>query len=132
MNLDWREDHGNALLPLGRSGLFLTTHLSWLVVRRLGFYRKRHVAKGDYQQTSGKRSEKRIPTGKLFGLRKFDLVECLKGFGFVKGKRSSGYFAIATLDGQSIHASANVKQCERKSARSTTLIEPFHAAPPHG
>ncbi|MGD0039971.1 MAG: RNA-guided endonuclease IscB [Isosphaeraceae bacterium] len=61
--------------------------------------RKRHVAKGDYQQTSGQRSEQRIPTGKLFGLRKFDLVATPHGVGFVKGKRSTGYFAIAGLDG---------------------------------
>jgi hypothetical protein len=37
-------------------------------------YHKRHVAKGDYQQTKGARSEKRIPTGKLFGFRKLDLL----------------------------------------------------------
>ncbi len=53
---------------------------------------------GDYQQTSGQRSEQRIPTGKLFGLRKFDLVATPNGVGFVKGKRSTGYFAIAGFD----------------------------------
>jgi hypothetical protein len=85
-------------------------------------YRKRHISKGDYQQTSGKRSEKRIPTGKLFGMRKFDLVATPKGIGFVKGKRSSGYFAIATLDGTPIHNSARAMSCSRLAARSTTLI----------
>lgn len=85
-------------------------------------WRKRHVSKGDYQQTSGARSEKRIPTGKLFGLRKFDLVETAAGIGFVKGKRSTGYFAIANLDGAPIHASVTVKRaCRRLAARSTTL-----------
>ena len=34
-------------------------------------YLKRHVSKGDYQQRTGKRSKKVIPTGKLFGIRKF-------------------------------------------------------------
>jgi hypothetical protein len=82
---------------------------------------KRHVAKGDYQQTSGKRSEKRRPTGKLFGLRKFDLVATPRGVGFVKGKRSNGYFAIATLDGTPIHNSARAVDCVRLVARSTTL-----------
>jgi 5-methylcytosine-specific restriction endonuclease McrA len=85
-------------------------------------YRKRHVAKGDYQQTSGKRSEKRIPTGKLFGLRKFDLVSTPRGVGFVKGKRSSGFFAIAELDGTPIHNSVKATKCVRLAARSTTLI----------
>jgi hypothetical protein len=41
-------------------------------------WRKRHVAKGDYQQTKGPRSEIRIPTGKLFGFRKFDLIRTPK------------------------------------------------------
>jgi hypothetical protein len=84
-------------------------------------YQKRHVSKGDYQQTSGKRSEKRIPTGKLFGLRKFDLISTPKGVGFVKGKRSSGYFVIATLDDTPIHNSAKAATCKRLAARSTTL-----------
>ena len=93
-----------------------------IVVPNPTVYHKRHVAKGDYQQTSGKRSEKRIPTGKLFGLRKFDLVSTPRGVGFVKGKRTSGYFAIAAWDGASIHASAKALNCKRISARSTTLI----------
>ena len=42
-------------------------------------YFKKHVSKGDYKQTRGKRSEVRIPTGKLFGLRKFDLIKTSKG-----------------------------------------------------
>ncbi len=83
--------------------------------------RKRHVAKGDYQQTSGKRSEQRIPTGKLFGLRKFDLVATPNGVGFVKGKRSTGYFAIAGVDGTPINNSARAASCVRLAARSTTL-----------
>ena len=83
--------------------------------------RKRHVSKGHYQQTSGKRSEKRIPTGKRFGLRKFDLVSTPKGMGFVKGKRSSGQFAIAELDGTPIHNSVRAATCVRLAARSTTL-----------
>ncbi|MCK6508692.1 response regulator, partial [Myxococcota bacterium] len=37
-------------------------------------YLKRHVSAGDYQQTMGRHSQTRLPTGKLFGLRKHDLV----------------------------------------------------------
>jgi len=87
-------------------------------------YCKKHVAKGDYQQTKGSRSEKRIPTGKLFGLRKFDFIETSKGNGFVKGKRSTGFFAISDLGGNIINPSINVKKhCKRISARTTTLTE---------
>jgi hypothetical protein len=92
-------------------------------------WRKRHACKGDYQQTSGARSEKRVPTGKLFGLRKFDKVRTPHGVGFVKGKRSSGYFAIAMLNGTKIHNSAKASQCERLSARSTTLTERHRILP---
>jgi len=87
-------------------------------------YFKKHVSKGDYQQTTGKRSEKVIPTGKLFGLRKFDLIKTEKGVGIVKGKRSTGYFAITDIFGNKIHDSVNVKRnCERLSARMSTLIQ---------
>ena len=89
-------------------------------------YYKRHVSNGDYRQTNGKHSEKRIPTGKLFGLRKFDLISTPKGVGFVKGKRSNGKFAIANIFNQVITASVSVKKhCERLAARSTTLLVPF-------
>lgn len=92
---------------------------------------KRHVAKGDYQQTKGARSEKRIPTGKLFGLRKHDLIQAEKGIGFVKGKRSSGYFALETITGEQVHASANVKKnTVRLKARTTTLTQLMEAAIP--
>lgn len=94
---------------------------------------KRHVASGDYQQTKGIRSEKRIPVGKLFGLKKHDLVQTPQGTGFVKGKRSSGYFALETILGEKIHASANIKKnTVRITARTTTLTQLMEAAIPHG
>ena len=87
-------------------------------------YLKKHVSKGDYQQRTGKRSEKKIPTGKLFGLRKFDLIQTEKGIGIVKGKRSTGYFAISDIIGNKIHDSVNIKRnCKRLRARTTTLLE---------
>jgi RRXRR protein/HNH endonuclease len=92
-------------------------------------YRKRHVAKGDYQQTSGARSERRIPTGKLFGLRKFDKVLSPAGPAFVKGKRSSGYFSISKLDGVAVHNSIKAAACQRLSARTTTLTETMRLLP---
>ena len=86
-------------------------------------YYKKHVSAGDYRQTRGKRSEQRLPTGKLFGMRKFDLISTSKGVGFVKGKRSDGKFVLADIFNQVITASANVKKnCTRITARSTTLL----------
>lgn len=86
-------------------------------------YYKRHVSKGDYQQTFGKHSEKRIPTGKLFGIRKFDLIQTSKGVGFVKGKRASGAFAIMDIHGEVITDSVSVKKnCVRLAPRKSTII----------
>ncbi|WP_318521704.1 RNA-guided endonuclease IscB [Photobacterium leiognathi] len=94
-------------------------------------YFKRHVSKGDYQLTKGARSEKRIPVGKLFGLKKHDLISTPQGTGFIKGKRSTGYFALETITGEKVHASANVKKnTVRVSARTTTLIQQMEAAIP--
>jgi 5-methylcytosine-specific restriction endonuclease McrA len=94
-----------------------------LIPNRVVYYKK-HVSKGDYQQTSGIRSEKKIPTGKLFGLCKFDLIKTEKGTGFVKGKRSTGYFVIMDVHNTIIHASANVnKNCIRLQARKTILTQ---------
>jgi len=86
------------------------------------FY-KRHVSSGDYQQTKGPHSNIRIPTGKLFGLRKFDLIDTVKGSGYISGKRSTGYFAIQDIHKKTVHTAVNVKKlCNRLQARSTTLI----------
>jgi len=93
----------------------------WVTQNKWIFYKK-HVSSGDYQQTKGSRSEKKIPTGKLFGLRKHDLIKTQKGIGFVKGKRSSGYFSLGDIHGKTLHASASVKKnTVRLAARSTTL-----------
>lgn len=87
-------------------------------------YFKKHVSKGDYQQFKGKRSEKKIPTGKLFGLRKFDYIQTPKGIGFVKGKRSDGRFAICDIFCNTINGQVQIKKnCKRLSARTTTLTE---------
>ena len=94
---------------------------------------KRHVSNGDYQQTKGIRSEKQIPVGKLFGLKKHDFIQTPQGMGFVKGKRSSGYFALETILGEKVHASANIKKNTiRLTARTTTLTQLMEAAIPLG
>jgi 5-methylcytosine-specific restriction endonuclease McrA len=87
-------------------------------------YFKKHVASGDYQQRKGKHSEKVIPTGKLFGLRKFDYIQTPKGIGFIKGKRSDGRFAICDIFWNTINGQVQIKKSHvRLNARTTTLIE---------
>jgi len=87
-------------------------------------YYKRCVSKGDYQQTKGSRSEVKIPTGKLLGLRKFDKIKTSTFTGFVKGKRSSGRFAVCDINWKVINPSVDIrKSAFRLSARTAVLIE---------
>jgi len=60
---------------------------------------KKCVAKGDYQQTKGIRSEKRIPTGKILGFRKFDKVKFRNCAYFIKGRRSAGTASLMDIFG---------------------------------
>lgn len=70
---------------------------------------------------------------KLFALRKFDYVQTDKGNGFVKGKRSSGYFALMDILGREITPSVNIKKnLVRLNARTTTLTQLMEAAIPLG
>jgi 5-methylcytosine-specific restriction endonuclease McrA len=91
---------------------------------------QKSVSKGDYQQYKGGRSEKKIPTGKLFGIRKFDYIQTNKGVGFVKGKRSSGYFSIMDIFGNIIHSSVNVKKDVKRLQARKTIIKEVVAIPP--
>jgi len=109
-----KNHHFDAVAICGQSDITLSDSV---------FYKK-HVSGGDYQQTNGSMSEKKIPTGKLFGLRKFDLVKTDKGIGFIKGKRSSGYFALMDIFNNIVTTSVNVRNnCKRLVARTTTLIQ---------
>lgn len=65
-------------------------------------YRKRCVAKQDRQLCKGIRWEKKIPTGKVFGFKKFDKVRYLGRECFIKGRRTSGWFVLMDIDGSSI------------------------------
>jgi hypothetical protein len=101
------------------------------VIKDLNYYFvKKNIAKGDYQQTKGIRSEKTIPTGKLFGFRKFDKVRTPEGVGFIKGKRSSGAFVIMDILGNVFKKSWNAKKyLKRISTRKNFITERLSVAP---
>lgn len=65
-------------------------------------YRKKCISKQDRQLRKGVRGEKKIPTGKVFGFRKFDKVQYLGKTCFIKGRRGSGYFELMDIHGNSI------------------------------
>lgn len=65
-------------------------------------YCKKTVAKGDYQQTKGHRSEVKINTDKICGFKKFDKVKYIDKEYFIKGRMSSGYCVLMDIYGNKI------------------------------
>ena len=65
-------------------------------------YQKKCVPKQDRQLCKGIRGEKKIPTGKVFGFKKFDKVRYLGKEYFIKGRRSSGTFVLMDIDNNAI------------------------------
>jgi len=66
-----------------------------------------------YQMTKGVRSEKRLPKGKLFSFMQWDKVKIGKQIGFIKGKRSSGYFDVCDIDRNNISHSIKYTNLQR-------------------
>lgn len=94
------------------------------------FY-KRKVAKQDRQLCKGVRGEKKIPTHKLFGFRKFDKVKYFEKEYFIKGRRSAGTCVLMDIFNQVIDFSfmpkgwktPKLSNCKRIAARTSTLVE---------
>ena len=92
------------------------------------FY-KRRVSKGDYQLTKGIRGEQKLPTGKIYGFRKFDKVEYLGEKYFIKGRMSSGFAILMNIFGEKVDFSSMPKglktpklsNCNRISTRRSRL-----------
>ncbi|GCE12578.1 hypothetical protein KTT_24370 [Tengunoibacter tsumagoiensis] len=86
---------------------------------------KKCVSDGDYQQTKGVRSERRIPTGKIKGFRKFDKVRHRKQEYFIKGRMSTGYVILMGIDGEKVDLKPIPKfeKMKRVSARSSWIMQ---------
>ena len=89
-----------------------------IIYSNVSFY-KNSISKGDYQKTKGIRSEKTIPTGKLFGFRKFDKVRYDNELYFIKGRMSSGYAILCDIFGlkQSLKPIPKFNKMERMNTR---------------
>ena len=61
-------------------------------------FKKRRVVKQNRQLRKGVRGETKLPTGKVFGFKRFDKVKYLKEVCFVKGRRSRGGFVLMDID----------------------------------
>ena len=71
------------------------------------------ISRGRYQQTKGIRSEKKLPKGELFGFRQWDKVKIKHHMGFIKGRRSSGFFDVCDIDGNNISHSIKYTNLQR-------------------
>ena len=63
---------------------------------------KKCIPDGDYQQTKGVRSEKRIDTRKMHGFRKFDKVLYQGNQYFIKGRMKKGYAILMDVHSNKI------------------------------
>ena len=86
---------------------------------------KKCISDGDYQQTKGKHSQQRIPTGKIAGFRKFDKVRYLGVEYFIKGRMSTGYAILMDLSGNKLALKPTPKfdNLKRVSARSSWILK---------
>ena len=91
-------------------------------------FKKRRVARQNRQLCKGARGEIKLPTGKLFGFRRFDKVKYLGDICFIKGRRSSGAFVLMDIDNNSIDfrdrggkQNPSYKLLQRLNARRSTL-----------
>jgi hypothetical protein len=85
---------------------------------------KKCVAKGTYRQTSGTRSEKRMPTGKICGFRIWDKVKFKDEIYFVRGRMSTGYANLCDVLGNQfkIRPMPKFSQLTRLSARKSWIM----------
>jgi len=75
-----------------------------------------------YQQSKGIRSERRLPTGELFGFRQWDKVKINNQIGFIKGKRSSGFFDVCNIYGNNISHSIKYTNLQRLCSNNTMEV----------
>lgn len=87
-------------------------------------YRKKHIAKGQYQLYQGQNSEKKLPRGKVHGFLNKDTVKYRNKLYLIKGLMSTGYCKLMDIDGieQKFEnpKTVNLNSIERFAARSTT------------
>lgn len=94
-------------------------------VKKLPYtFKQKCLPKGRYQLYKGERSERKIPTTGFNGWERWDKVELPNGtVGFVKGRRSSGYFDISDIDGNSYTHSINCNKLNAISKANTIITE---------
>ena len=91
-------------------------------------YQKRCVPKQNRQLCKGVRGERKIPTRKILGFKKFDKVEYMREICFVKGRRSKGAFELMDINNNTLdfrdrggNKTPSYKSLKRVNARKSIL-----------
>lgn len=91
-------------------------------------YKKRCVPKQSRQLCKGIRGEKRIPTGKVHGFKRYDKVSYLGKVCFIKARRTRGDFVLMDIDNNTVdfrdiggRKDPSCKDIKRLSARRSVL-----------
>jgi len=90
-------------------------------------FKKVCVTQRRYQMTKGVRSEKKLPSGQIFGYNQWDKVKINNQIGFVKGRRSSGFFDVCDIDKNNISHSVKYTKIQRLCSNNIMEVE---AIPP--
>jgi hypothetical protein len=85
-------------------------------------FKRVRIQRGRYQLTKGTRGEQKLPTGKVFGFNQWDKVKLGKQIGFIKGRRTSGYFDICDIDGDTISHSVKYSNLKRLTSNKTKEV----------
>jgi len=76
-------------------------------------FKRKCITQRRYHVSKGIRSEKRLPNGDLFGFKQWDKVKINNQIGFIKGRRSSGFFDVCDIDGNNISHSIKYTKLQR-------------------
>ncbi len=124
--LGFKKTHAIDALIIASQGKPLTFKSESLLLKKC-------VPRGDYQQTKGVRSQRRIPTGKIQGIRKFDKVNYRSQEYFIKGRMSAGYAILMDIKGTSqiLKPVPKLTEMLRIAARTTQMVaeRTIHLAP---
>ena len=95
------------------------------IIENVNLIVKKHVSKGSYKLANGQRSEKKLPTGKIHGFRALDKVSYKGNDYFISGRMSTGYCALANINGEKQvfdnPKTVKLNAITRVRARSTTI-----------
>lgn len=78
-----------------------------------------------YQMSKGIRSERELPSGKLFGFTQWDKVKIGNEVGFIKGRRSSGFFDVCDIYGNNISHSIKYSKLQRLCSNNVMEVSVF-------